>query len=304
MKIFLRIIVWLVAISILTYGYKNIPIKKIGEEISQKIYLDRTSSKFLPDWTQDEVFQKVNEARQSAGFTKVKLNDKLNKAALSRLSVILTENDYSGAATGLTREVAVKNSGYSAGVIGDLLLLRAFKTSDSVAGWMEDKTLKESLLHPDVREVGIAVKNEDNKVSVYVVLVSPSKPVAVAKKVTWGGVELWNEVNKRRVELGVNQMSTKEELCTLASIRLNQLLELRKLDGHAGFVPLLNRADLKWISEKYNISEYLAEGYETPAETVKAWESTLGHRSLLAGGEYVWGCVYAQNSFAVAIAAY
>jgi len=24
----------------------------------------------------------------------------------------------------------------------------------------------------------------------------------------------------------------------------------------------------------------------------------------LSGGEYVWGCVYAQNTFAVAIAAY
>ena len=93
-------------------------------------------------------------------------------------------------------------------------------------------------------------------------------------------------------------------LCTIASIRLNQLLELGKLDGHEGFVPVLNRPDLKPEADKYNISEFLIQGYPTPSAAVAAWENTMGHKSLLAGGEYVWGCVYAQNTFGVAIAAY
>ena len=95
-----------------------------------------------------------------------------------------------------------------------------------------------------------------------------------------------------------------DQLCTIASIRLNQLLELGKLDGHAGFVPVLERTDLKSFTEKYNISEFLIQGYQTPLEAVDAWESTMGHKTLLVGGEYVWGCVYAQNTFGVAIAAY
>lgn len=61
---------------------------------------------------------------------------------------------------------------------------------------------------------------------------APSTPAPKAKE--WGGPELWTAVNNRRVELGVNALSTKEELCTIASIRLNQLLELGKLDGHEG----------------------------------------------------------------------
>ncbi len=122
----------------------------------------------------------------------------------------------------------------------------------------------------------------------------------------WGGPELWSAVNERRVEFGVNPLSQRDELCTIASIRLNELLALGTLDGHEGFTNLKERrSDLEWIFEKYsNISEFLALGGQTPEETVSMWENTLGHKKLMTGGEYVWGCIYAQNTFAVAITAY
>lgn len=131
--------------------------------------------------------------------------------------------------------------------------------------------------------------------------ISPA-PEAVA----WGGPELWAAVNKRRGEFGVNSLSQKDELCTIASLRLNELLTLGTLDGHEGFGNLAERRpDLEWIFEKYsNISEFLALGGQTPQETVAMWENTLGHKKLLIGGEYVWGCIYAQNTFAVAIIAF
>jgi len=138
-----------------------------------------------------------------------------------------------------------------------------------------------------------------------IVYVTP-KPASVAKTYPkWGGPELWEVVNKRRIEFGVNPMSLREELCTIASIRLNQLLELGKLDGHEGFGKLPEeRADVKWIFEKYTLSEFLVSGAKNPTDAVSLWENTLGHKKLLSGGEYSWGCIYAQNSFAVAIAAY
>ncbi len=129
--------------------------------------------------------------------------------------------------------------------------------------------------------------------------VKPSAPPS------WGGPQLWAAVNKRRVELGVNPLSVREELCTIASIRLNQLLELGKLDGHLGFSNMpTDRPDLKWIFDKYNLSEFLISGATSPQNAVDLWENTLGHKGLLAGGEYVWGCIYAQNGFGVAIVAY
>ncbi len=271
------------------------------------IYIEKDGKSFLQDWTVDEVLVKINSEREKTGLKALKINEKLNQAAKSRLAVILTEKDYEGSITGLTRELAVKNAGYTANLIGDLLLVDFFKTNDPITDWESDSITKATLLQKDFREVGIAVKNENDRVNVYVILVSPGKVTTTTTtrtNVSWGGPDLWSAVNKRRVELGVNPLSQKDEFCTIASIRLNQLLELGKLDGHAGFVPVLDRPDLKWISEKYNISEFLAQGYATPQETVKAWENTLGHRALLAGGEYVWGCIYAQNTFAVAITAY
>lgn len=131
-------------------------------------------------------------------------------------------------------------------------------------------------------------------------------PRVYIPRAAWGGPELWEEVNKKRQSYGVNPLAQRDELCTIASIRLNELLELGKLDGHEGFSNLSEeRPDLEWIFEKYSVvAEFLAMGGETPQETVELWNNTLGHKKLLEGGEYVWGCIYAQNTFAVAITAY
>ena len=140
-------------------------------------------------------------------------------------------------------------------------------------------------------------------------LIATPKPQKVTPKLqpaAWGGPGLWEAVNKRRMEFGVNQLSQRDELCTIASIRLNELLDLGKLDAHEGFSNMSERRpDLKWILDRYgNIAEFLAVGGESAEETVSLWENTLGHKKLLTGGEYVWGCIYAQNTFAVAITAF
>ena len=131
-------------------------------------------------------------------------------------------------------------------------------------------------------------------------------PIVTTNKVTWGGPELWDAVNKKRQEFGVNPLASKNELCTIASIRLNELLELEGLDNHEGFSNLTERReDLQWIFNNYStVAEFLALGGQTPEQTVSMWENTLGHKVLLTGGEYVWGCIYAQNTFAVAITAF
>ena len=74
--------------------------------------------------------------------------------------------------------------------------------------------------------------------------------------------------------MGVNPLKQKDELCTIAAIRLSQIIDLGKLDGHNGFEPTLNRSDLKWISEKYNISEFLVSGYDCLAEHIRSQETT------------------------------
>jgi uncharacterized protein YkwD len=311
LRIVKKFIAFVLVVLLIFSAYLVIGKTKINKLVSgitlQQIYIQRDQNiNFIPDWKVEDILLKINTARESEGLSKLKGSTKLDQSANARLSVILTNNDYDGSITGLTREKALANAGYDGNLVGELVLISFFKSNDPIAFWNNDLTMKGTLNHADFKDVGIAIKNSVDKVDVYVILASPRKIIKqpVAPKIVWGGIELWNAVNKRRVELGVNPLRQRDELCTIASIRLNQLLELGKLDGHAGFVPTLNRDDLKWISEKLNISEYLIQGYPTPTEAVSAWENTLGHKSLLAGGEYVWGCVYAQNTFGVAIAAY
>ena len=267
------------------------------------------SSITLPDWNETKILAEINTYRQEKGLGVLTLNDKLAKAARSRLSVLLEYDDSLGEFTGLSREKALEVVGYSYSWVGDLAVLDFFRSNDLMAYWETDSNAKKTLGEENLKEVGIAYIQDGETVSVYAILAAPRKAstatkTPVAPKATWGGPDLWAAVNKRRVELGVNPLRQKDELCTISAIRLNQILDLGELDGHAGFEPTLNREDLKWISEKYNISEFLVAGYETPEAAVAAWENTLGHRKLLAGGEYVWGCIYAQNRFGVAIAAY
>lgn len=134
---------------------------------------------------------------------------------------------------------------------------------------------------------------------------TPKPKAPTAAPITWGGPELWEAVNARRKEFGVQALDQENELCTIASIRLNTILDLGKIDNHEGFVKLPDdRPELRPIFEKYVLVEFLVSGAETAKEAVSLWENTLAHKQLLTGGEYVWGCIYAQNGFAVAIAAY
>ncbi|MFC1649348.1 CAP domain-containing protein [Patescibacteria group bacterium] len=120
------------------------------------------------------------------------------------------------------------------------------------------------------------------------------------------GPQLWEYVNRRRVELGSGDLELDEQLCTIASLRLNELIRDGELDAHEGFNTLRQRRpDLEPILDSYpNMSEFLAQGGETPQETLELWEGTLGHRAVVTNPEYEFGCIYSQNTFAVAITAY
>jgi hypothetical protein len=86
---------------------------------------------------------------------------------------------------------------------------------------------------------------------------------------------------------------------------LNELLTLGALDAHVGFTALQSRSDIKPIFDSFSdVSEFLVSGATSPQNAVDLWQNTLGHKELLTGGQYVWGCVYAQDGFGVAISAY
>jgi uncharacterized protein YkwD len=126
-------------------------------------------------------------------------------------------------------------------------------------------------------------------------------PTSPPKPTYYSGPQLWDAVNKSRVEHGVNALKQLDLLCTIAAIRLNQQLELGTLDNHARFEETVKSVQ---GATKYNVAEFLIKGPTTAQGAVDAWLNTLGHSKLLTAGEYIYGCTYAQDGYGVAIAAY
>jgi uncharacterized protein YkwD len=129
----------------------------------------------------------------------------------------------------------------------------------------------------------------------------PPTPTPVPKPEYYSGPQLWEAVNKSRVEHGVNPLKQLDLLCTIAAIRLNQQLELGTLDNHARFEETVKSVQ---GASKYNVAEFLIKGPTTAQGAVDAWLNTMGHSKLMTAGEYIYGCTYAQDGFGVAIAAY
>lgn len=127
-----------------------------------------------------------------------------------------------------------------------------------------------------------------------------------SKNLDWTGPELFEKVNEYRKKFGVNPLGLNDDLCSIASARVHQLLDRGYNDGHKGFEEMYQNKDNSYYRyfEKYNISEFLVYSDEDPDDAVKQWENTLTHKTLLTGGQYTIGCSSAFSGIGVAIAGY
>jgi uncharacterized protein YkwD len=122
-----------------------------------------------------------------------------------------------------------------------------------------------------------------------------------ATRPTFTGQDLWKAVQNYRSAHGLFVFEQSNELCTVASIRVNELLELGKLDNHDGFK---RRSDEffernpGWTA----INENIAAGYQTAVQTVEwGWDQSLGHQALIQSKEYPKACAAANSGFSVLI---
>lgn len=118
---------------------------------------------------------------------------------------------------------------------------------------------------------------------------------------TFTGEDLWKAVQDYRRAHNLPEFALSTELCTVASIRLNEQLELGRLDNHDGFDARANE-----FFEQHpgwtNINENLAAGYQTATQTVEwGWDQSLGHKALIQSRDYPKACAAANAGFAVLI---
>ncbi len=127
--------------------------------------------------------------------------------------------------------------------------------------------------------------------------ISPQPPA----RPTFTGEDLWRAVQDYRRAHGLSEFSMSTELCTVASIRLNEQLELGRLDNHDGFDA---RADEFFEKNPgwTGINENLATGYTTATQTVEwGWDQSLGHKALIQSREFPKACTAANAGFAVLV---
>ncbi|MCD8485120.1 CAP domain-containing protein [Candidatus Woesebacteria bacterium] len=123
----------------------------------------------------------------------------------------------------------------------------------------------------------------------------------VQARPTYTGEDLWAAVQAYRRAHSLPEFQQSNELCTVASIRLNEQLELGRLDNHDGFDA---RADQFFADHPSwtNINENLAAGYSTAVQAVEwGWDQSLGHKALIQSREYPYACTAANHGFAVLI---
>lgn len=131
-------------------------------------------------------------------------------------------------------------------------------------------------------------------------VVQPVQPNQLRRPL-FTGQDLWQAVQNYRKAHSLPTFEQSNELCTVASIRVNELLQLGRLDNHDGFQ---KRADEFFERNKgwTSINENIASGYDTAVQTVEwGWDQSLGHQALIQSREYPKACAAANSGFSVLV---
>lgn len=189
----------------------------------------------------------------------------------------------------------------------------AFLPTDSSLDTVLTEVSAELIENQNYTQLGVAtraakLKNQDG--TLVVILASPpfaapatpavnSAPNATPAEYT--GQDLWQAVQNYRRAHNLFPFQQSNELCTVASIRLNEQIELGKLDNHSGF----NARAEQFFADHPDwtaINENLASGYETAVAAVEwGWDQSLGHQALIKSTDYHYACAAANHGFAVLI---
>ncbi len=260
-----------------------------------------------------KLYNEINAMRIQQKLAPLSFNYQLETAAK------MVANANADTVTNAKVEEIVKQQGYNFSAIGELTssFANTATEKDIVKELYTKSNLQQLFSSNTYSDIGIAAIAKSDTNDVYIIVGSQKSQPQQTKIIYqtanpapdnnnpsyFTGVELFAAVNQARIGHGVNPLGQRNELCTVASIRLNQQLDLGKLDNHAGFNGVL--ATYKdQLSQYSHIAENLAEGYATAQDTVNAWEGSPGHAVLLKDGSYVWGCTAANHGFSVLIAAY
>lgn len=110
--------------------------------------------------TAEAVVDKTNAERKKLGLPELKVDQKLNQAALAKAQNMFTEDYWAhNSPKGLEPWFFIKNSGYEYQVAGENLARDFMDTDSMVVAWMNSPTHKANIVHTKYQDIGVAVVN-------------------------------------------------------------------------------------------------------------------------------------------------
>lgn len=271
-----------------------------------------TPAATIPEIEVSELLSILNAQRETNEVSPLVQNASLEKAA--RLLSLEMEDTQELQIPGNVRPFL---SAVSTTLPEEIETFAVFFSGVTDASQFEPVASSSAVQDPRFTQVGIATRQasfQDTEGVLVVVMVSPDfrntlensgqealPPTVSQQPPSYTGEDLWEAVQNYRRAHTLKEFKQANELCTVASIRVNELLELGKLDNHDGFDARANEffeRNPDWSS----INENLASGYSTAVQVVEwGWDQSLGHKALIQSEEYPYACTAANQGFAVLI---
>ena len=122
---------------------------------------------------------------------------------------------------------------------------------------------------------------------------SPADTQAEAPRV-FSSVDVWDEVNRYRVDHGAVALTMHDGLCDDMVARYNAI---RAHGSHDGFIEfIMHKRDQGTVSSYVDAWELFADG-DSAEHTVQRWAGSMGHESALRKGRY--GCMYTNGTLSI-----
>jgi len=216
---------------------------------SSKIKIDKT-----------EYLQLLNNKRREAGVSELKYQTKLESSAQKRGSVILEHDDFSFEATlsGYTMEKAMRDSGYSNIVWGEVPIQGYFEATELVESLFEFPNSKKFLLDKNFDEIGISeVQGDINGCPTQVVVLHLAGYVPPNYKLET--IDSWKKGLSRLKEIQPGWLGLKEyvDFYSKYSFEVNRINEIisSRITNISAIVARMEANEWLTDSEKRMIEE-------------------------------------------------
>lgn len=117
---------------------------------------------FFAEVTSDALLELINEDRELAGLSPLKLNDQLNLAAYQKAQDMI-ENQYFAhcSPAGIDPWYWFSQAGYRYQYAGENLAIHFFDSEEVYRAWMNSDSHRANILNPNYQEIGMAVVHDE-----------------------------------------------------------------------------------------------------------------------------------------------